>query len=159
MAWEGFFNPIGVGLFGDRDQQLRELLRRDTYNTEGSLKALQAAAAAKPSETVSAEMLRQGLAQNVAAQNSMAAGAPASQQAMARRMAMQQAGKLGGQLAGQQALAAMVEKQRAMQALADMRMGLRGQDLGMWQQRRQEQTGAQQGSDVMGSLGALLGLV
>lgn len=94
-----------------------------------SMARLQAQATQHPSQSIAGQMLRQALGQNVAAQQSLASSAPASQQAMARRMAMQQAGKMGGELAGQQALAASMEQQRALQALIEAQLAMRGQDV------------------------------
>ena len=65
--------------------------------------------------SVSAEQLRQGLQQNVAAQQAMAAGAAPRNQAMAARTAMLQSGRLGAGLAGQQATAGLQERQQAAQ--------------------------------------------
>lgn len=69
--------------------------------------------------SVTAEQLRQGLAQNVAAQRSMAAGAPPSMQAMAARTAMMNTNRLGSAMAGQSAIARLQEQQAAEKALAD----------------------------------------
>lgn len=79
--------------------------------------------------SVSAEQLRQGLQQNLAAQQSMAAGAPAQNQAMAARQAMMNSGRLGAGLAGQQALAGLQERQQAQQALSQQYLQQRQQDL------------------------------
>jgi len=80
-------------------------------------------------DSVSAEQLRQGLQQNVAAQQSMAAGAPVRDQAVAARMAMINASRLGSQSAGQQALAGLQERNQAQLGLTGAIQGLRGQDL------------------------------
>lgn len=63
--------------------------------------------------SVSAEQLRQGLQQNLAAQSSMAAGARPANAAMAARTAAMQAGRLGSGLAGQQAMAGIAERNAA----------------------------------------------
>lgn len=67
--------------------------------------------------SVSAEQLRQGLQQNVAAQQSMAAGAAPQNQVMAARTAMMQTGRLGAGLAGQQAVAGLQERNQATMAM------------------------------------------
>jgi hypothetical protein len=81
-------------------------------------------------ESISAEQLRQGLQQNVAAQQSMAAGARPGNQAMAARTAAMQAGRMGAGLAGQQALAGIAERQAAAGQLGGLQTALRQQDLG-----------------------------
>lgn len=79
--------------------------------------------------SVSAEQLRQGLQQNLAAQQSAAAGAAPMNSAMAARTAAIQSAHLGSALAGQQAVAGLQERQNAQQALAQLLLGQRGQDL------------------------------
>lgn len=78
---------------------------------------------------VSAEQLRQGLQQNLAAQRSMAASAAPRDAAMAARTAAIQGGRLGYGLSGQAALAALQEKKDAQSQLANMIMGQRQQEL------------------------------
>lgn len=80
-------------------------------------------------ESVSAEQLRQGLQQNMAAQQSMAAGARPGNAAMAARTAAMQAGRLGAGLSGQQALAGIAERQAAAGQLGDLQAKLRQQEL------------------------------
>lgn len=80
-------------------------------------------------ESVSAEQLRQGLAQNLAAQQAMAAGARPGNQAMAARTAAIQAGRLGAGLSGQQALAGIAERQAAAGQLGNLQAALRQQEL------------------------------
>ncbi len=80
-------------------------------------------------DSISAEQLRQGLQQNVSAQQSMAAGAPVRDQGVAARTAMINAGRLGSQAAGAQSLAGLQERQLANQSLANMIMTQRGQDV------------------------------
>lgn len=80
-------------------------------------------------DSVSAEQLRQSLGQNLAAQRSLAAGAGSRDQAMAARTAAMQSGRLGAGLAGQQAIAGLAERQQANQALSNMIMQQRQQDL------------------------------
>lgn len=81
--------------------------------------------------SVAGEQLRQGMQQNIAGQQSMAAGARPGNQAMAARTAMMNAGRIGSGLAGQQALAGLQERQQAQQALAQLNLGQRGQDVGV----------------------------
>lgn len=84
---------------------------------------------AQGQDSVSAEQLRQGLQQNIAAQSSAAAGAPPRQAAAAARTAMMMSGRLGAGLAGQQAIAGLQERQQAQQQYGQLLQGLRGQDL------------------------------
>jgi hypothetical protein len=79
--------------------------------------------------SVSAEQLRQGLQQNLAAQQSMAAGAAPQNAAMAARTAAIQAGRLGSAASGQQALAGIQERNAAAQQAGQLGLGMRGQDL------------------------------
>lgn len=80
-------------------------------------------------ESVSAEQLRQGTQQNMSAQRSMAAGAAPQNAAMAARTAAIQSARLSSGMAGQQALAGIQERQAAQQALANMILQQRGQDI------------------------------
>lgn len=84
---------------------------------------------ARGEESVSAEQLRQSLGQNLSAQQSMAAGAAPQNQAMAALQASRNAMQLGSGLAGQQAVAGMQERQAAQQALAQMLLQQRNQEL------------------------------
>ena len=79
--------------------------------------------------SISAEQLRQGLQQNLAGMQSMAAGARPGMQPMAARTAMIQGARLGGGLAGQQALAGIAERNAAAAQLANMNIQQRGQDM------------------------------
>jgi len=67
---------------------------------------------------VSTEQLRQGLQQNVAAQQSMAASAAPQNQAMAQRTAMIQGARAASGMSGQAALAALQERDLAQRLLA-----------------------------------------
>jgi hypothetical protein len=80
-------------------------------------------------DSVSAEQLRQSLAQNLAQQRSLAAGASPRNSAMAARPASIQSGRLGSGMAGQQAIAGMQERQQANSQYGQLLQGLRGQDL------------------------------
>lgn len=101
----------------------------------GALDYLQAQAQGQNS--VSAEQLRQGLAQNQAAQQSFAAGASPQNAAMAARTAAIQSGRLGAGLAGQQAIAGLQERQQAQQQYAQLLQALRQQELQAALQSRQ----------------------
>lgn len=79
--------------------------------------------------SIAGEQLRQGAQQNIAGQRSMAAGARPQNAAMAARNAMNNAGRIGTALSGQQALAGLQERQMAEQALSNMILQQRGQDL------------------------------
>lgn len=92
-----------------------------------ALRALQRQASGQ--DSISAEQLRQGLQQNLAAQRSLAAGASPRNSALAARTAAIQSGRLGAGLAGQQALAGLQERQQAEQQYAQLLQGLRSQDL------------------------------
>jgi len=79
--------------------------------------------------SVSAEQLRQGLQQNLAAQQSMAAGARPGNAAMAARNAAMQMGRMGSGLSGQQALAGLQEQNQAAQLLGQLQTQARQQEL------------------------------
>lgn len=87
--------------------------------------------------SVSAEQLRQGLAQNQAAQMSMAAGAAPRNAAMAARTAAIQMGRLGAGMSGQAALAGLQERNQAAQLFGQQLGQMRGQDLNAALQGRQ----------------------
>jgi hypothetical protein len=92
--------------------------------------------------SVSAEQLRQGLAQNQAAQMSMAAGAAPRNAAMAARTAAIQMGRLGAGMSGQAALAGLQERNQAAQLYGQQLGMLRGQDLNAALQARQSANAA-----------------
>lgn len=81
-------------------------------------------------ESLSAEQLKQSLGRNLAAQQSMAAGARPGNAAMAARTAAIQQGRLGAGLAGQQAMAGIAERQAAAQQLGNLLTQKRQQELG-----------------------------
>lgn len=96
--------------------------------------------------SLSAEQLRQSLAQNLAGQRSMAAGASPQNAVMAARTAAIQSARLGSGLAGQQAMAGIAERNAAAKALSDM----------LLQQRQQELQAALQGrSTAIGAYGGV----
>ena len=80
-------------------------------------------------QSVSAEQLRQGLAQNVAGQQAMAASAAPGMAPMAARNAAMNAARMGSGMAGQQAVAGLAERQQAAQALQQYLLSLRQQEL------------------------------
>lgn len=95
--------------------------RNDFWSTGGTLDNYYKRALSGQENTLSAEMLRQGLQQNRAAQMSYAAGARPGNAAMAARVAATNMGRLGAGLAGQQAMANIAERQAAAQGLQGMR--------------------------------------
>lgn len=92
---------------------------------------------ARGEDSFSAEQLRGSLQQNLANQQSFAAGAAPTNQAMAARTAAIQGGQMGAGLAGQQALAGIAERQAAQQGLAGLLGNMRQQDLQAALQSRQ----------------------
>lgn len=80
-------------------------------------------------ESIAGEQLRQGLQQNIAGQQSMAASARPGGQAMAARQAMMNAGRAATGMSGQAAIAGMQERKNAQEALNQMIMQQRQQDL------------------------------
>lgn len=103
----------GFGALGAEAQQSRDFLRR----------------LASGQESISAEQLRQGNQQALASQRSMAASASPQNAAMAARTAAMNTGRIQMGLAGQQAQAGLAERQAAQQALANMILQQRQQDL------------------------------
>jgi hypothetical protein len=79
-------------------------------------------------DSISAEQLRQGMQQNVAAQRGLAASANPANAAMAARTAAIQTGRIGAGLAGQQSMAGIAERQAAQKALMDAILQQRQQD-------------------------------
>lgn len=84
---------------------------------------------ARGDESVSAMQLQQAMQQNQAQQQSMAAGARPGNAAMAARQAAMNASRQGAGLAGQQAIAGIQERQSAQNALQQMLMQQRAQEL------------------------------
>lgn len=79
--------------------------------------------------SLSAEQLRQGLQQQQAMMQSMAAGGAPGNAAMNARTAMLGAGRASSAMAGNAAMAGIAERQAAAKAWADAILGQRGQDL------------------------------
>lgn len=92
--------------------------------------------------SIAAEQLRQGLQQQQAQFQSMAAGGPASSAPMMARTAMLGAGRAGSAMAGQAAMAGLAERAAAQRAWADAIAGARGQDLQASLGSRQNAIGA-----------------
>lgn len=80
-------------------------------------------------ESVSAIQLRQALDSNIAQQRAMAAGASPRDSSMASLLAMRNASNATAGLSGAQALAGIQERQGAAQALQDMLLRQRAQEL------------------------------
>lgn len=107
------YATTSVGALGTEAGALREALRRR----------------AAGQDSLSAEQLRQGLGQQLAMQQSMAAGASPANQAMAARTAMMGANRAATGMAGNAALAGIQERSAAEKALQDMILGQRQQDI------------------------------
>ena len=99
------FANYGEDRFVDADYRLRQLGANLRDQTMGK-------------NLVSAEQLRQGNQQLMAQQRSMAASASPANQAAASRGAMMNAARLGAGLSGQQAVAALQERNAAQALLA-----------------------------------------
>jgi len=84
---------------------------------------------AQGGQSISQEQLRQGLQAQLAAQRSMAAGAPAGSAPMAARNAAMNMNRAATGMSGQAALAGLQERRDAQNALAQMIMQQRGQDM------------------------------
>jgi hypothetical protein len=141
-TWDDIFG--GGGEAERRNREQREMLNQQVTASGGFADQAQAnygrtgaeAEAARGylrdlamgKNSVSAEQLRQGLQQNLAAQQAMAAGARPANAAMAARTAAIQSGRLGAGLAGQQAIAGLQERQAAQKALNDAILQARQQD-------------------------------
>jgi len=79
-------------------------------------------------DSLSAEQLRQGLQQQQAQFQSMAAGGPAGAQPMNARTAMLASGRASSAMAGNAAMAGIAERQAALDAWQQAILGARGQD-------------------------------
>jgi hypothetical protein len=137
-------------------------------NQRGAADALKAQMAnqAAGRNLISAEQLRQGLQQNLAAQRSMAASAAPRDAAMAARTAAIQAGRLGSGMSGAAAVAGMQEAANARDSLANLLTQQRQQELQASLGARQNAIGAfggvkpegstldKWGSAIIGGIGA-----
>lgn len=112
---------------------------------------------ARGEESVSQVQLSQALQQNQAAQQSMAASARPGNAAMAARTAAMNAGRQGAGLAGQQAVAGIQERQAAQNALSQMLMQQRQQELSATQGARGQAIQGY-GTAFTGSMGQPTGL-
>jgi hypothetical protein len=114
---------------------------------------------ARGRESVSAMQLKNALGQNVAGQQAMAASARPGQGAMGARSAMMNAGRMGAGLAGQQATAGIQERQSAQNALNNMLLQQRAQDMQVALNSRSNALGInpQGASGVDKQMGALTG--
>ena len=106
---------------------------------QGVLAALRRQASGQ--DSISAEQLRQSLAQQLAQQRSFAAGASPRFAAGAARTAAIQMGRASTAMAGQQALAGLAERQQAVGQQSQLLGTLRGQDLNAALQSRQNALG------------------
>lgn len=114
----------GAGQFG---QQNAQNYQQNQLGLNQSIQQLQNLANGQNS--VSAEQLRQGNQQALAAQMAMAAGASPGNAAMAARNAAMNMGRLQYGLSGQQAVAGLQERNQAQDALARLQLGQAGQNL------------------------------
>lgn len=89
--------------------------------------------------SVATEQLRQGLQQQQALQQSMAAGASPQNSAMAARTAAMMMGRNAAGMTGQAALAQLAERQMAAEQLARLNLGQREQDINVGLGSRQNQ--------------------
>lgn len=110
------FADLGQAQYGRRGQHLDLAFDRLGALAEGR-------------ESITGEQLRQGLAANMASQQSQAAGARGGNAAMAARTASRNAASLGSGLAGQQTLAGIAERDAANRALIGGMSTARDQDL------------------------------
>lgn len=106
-------SQLGVARLGNEANDEREFLRR----------------LARGENSLAGEQLRQGLQQNIAGQQAMAASASPANSAMAARTAAMQAARLGSGMAGQQAMAGIAERNAAQQSLMNAILAQRHQDL------------------------------
>lgn len=118
------YNAGQQGQFGQGLQNQYMQNQAGIANTQGMLQGI-----ASGQNSVSAEQLRQGLGQELAQQQSMAAGAAPQNQAMAARNAAMNMGQASYGMAGQQAMAGLQERQNALNTLAQMQMQQSGQNI------------------------------
>lgn len=97
---------------------------------------------ARGRESVSAMQLQDSLGKNLASQQAMVAAANPASGAMAARTGMQNQARQAAGLAGDQALAGIQERQQAQQALNEMLLRQRGQDVNATVQSRGIAAGA-----------------
>lgn len=122
---------------------------------------------ARGKDSISAEQLRQGLQQQQAMQQSMAASARPANAAMAARTAAMQAGRNSSGMAGQQAVAGLAERQQANQMLGQMLQQQRQLELQASLGGRQnainayapETEGTPKGDKILGAGAGVLGAI
>lgn len=136
----GLGNTQGGAAAGFADQGQANYSGRDTQNLGESRQYLQDLASGKNS--MAAAQLQQGLAQSVAQQRSMAAGATPQNAAAAQRSAANNAATMGYGLSGQQAIAGLAERNAAQQQLTALDLQRRQQDLQAALQSRQNAVNA-----------------
>lgn len=110
--------------FGQRGQKGYNRLGIEADSERGYLRDT-----AHGQNSVSAAQLRQGLQQNIAGQQAMAASARPNMAPMAARQASMAAANLGSGLGGQQAVAGLQERQQAQQQYQQALLAQRQQDL------------------------------
>lgn len=87
-------------------------------------------------DSISREQLRQDAGRNISMQQAMAASAGPQNAAMAQRMASQNAGRINQGLAGQTAMAGIMERNAAANAMGQLSGQARGQDMLNFYQNR-----------------------
>jgi hypothetical protein len=115
-----------------RDAEVTAGENQQRFNTLGGQADAQAGylnRIASGQESIAREQLRQGLQQNVAAQRSLAAGAAPQNAAMAARTAAMNMGRQGMGMSGQAAMAGIQERRAANEALTQLLMQQRQQEL------------------------------
>jgi Chaperone of endosialidase len=129
------YSTTGFGALGTEGDQMRGLLRDQ----------------ATGKTSFSGEQLRQGLMQQQAAQQSMAAGASPGNSVMAARTAAMQMGRNSATMNGQAAMAGIAERQAAAKAWADALLQQRQQNMQAALQSSQNATSALTGAKPEGS--------
>jgi hypothetical protein len=126
-----------AGGFADEGQEAFTALRGELGATSNMLRDQ-----ATGRVSLSAEQLRQGLQQNIAAQRAAQASASPQNAAMAARLGMNNMARLGYGFSGQAAQAGLAERMAAAKALADFQLQQRQQELQAALQSRQNAVGA-----------------
>lgn len=142
--WDSVGGVFGVGS-GDPSNPYRNALNANAQQQGQFEQSLQGAYAgnqggigqtqglllnmANGQDSVAAEQLRQGVQQQEAAQQSMAAGAAPQNQVMAARNAAMNMGRADYGMAGQQAMVGVQERQGALNALGQLQLGQSGQNM------------------------------
>ena len=119
-----------AGFFGggkSPDEKAQDALKKREKDIEALIKMLQDQANGK--DSITGRQLQQALGQSLAQQSSLAASARPGQEAYARRLAMQNQGNIASGIAGQAAMSRLQEQFAARQALAQLILQARQQDL------------------------------